>query len=67
MRKFFSLVAVALISGVSAGTASADPLYTLTLEASADGGATWSTSLAVAANTTYLYGSRRAIRAHSAP
>src|SRR5262249_1595917 len=38
-----------------ANSASADPLYFLTLEASSDGGATWTTDLNVQANTTYMY------------
>jgi hypothetical protein len=55
MRKFFVLAAAALVVGLSAGTASAGPLYYLDVLASTSQNGTYSDSLTVQANTTYYY------------
>ncbi|MDR3636202.1 MAG: PEP-CTERM sorting domain-containing protein [Isosphaeraceae bacterium] len=56
MSKICSFVAVALISGLFAGSASAAPLYYLTLEASTSPTGSFSSTLNnVQANTTYYY------------
>ena len=55
MRKFFALAAAALVVGLTAGTASAGPLYNLDVLGSTSLNGTYSDSLTVQANTTYYY------------
>src|SRR5271157_3331596 len=55
MRKFFALAAAALVVGLTAGTASAGPFYTMEILGSSDGGVTYTNNLQVAAGTTYDY------------
>jgi hypothetical protein len=55
MRKFFALAAAALVVGLTAGTASAGPLYYLDVLGSTSQSGTYSDSLTVQANTTYYY------------
>ncbi len=55
MHKFCGLAAVALVLGLSASTATAGPLITLSVEGSTSPGGPFSSSLTVQADTTYYY------------